>query len=294
MRVTHLGSHQAAVHRLTGSLSDFAATQDRLSTGKRLRRASDDPTGMARALELRASLRTRDHELRNADDGTMWVNLADTRLQSAVEHLQRARELAVRGATFTNADERNAIAREVESLRAGMVELANTRHQGRGLFAGFSTNDAVENVGGVWTYQGDAGQVNRRIGEAEVVSVNVTGDVAFGFTSGKDVFTVLDDFEAALVANDTSGIEAAIAELDTSMSTVLESLATLGATGSRIGSAHNRIMDDIGAIKSQLSNVEDVDLAEAVMDLQMQESAYQAALAAFARSSQSSLVDFLR
>lgn len=134
MRVTRLGQHYAALSRITGSLSDFASAQQQLSTGKRIQRPSDDPTAMARALELRAALGTAEQAARNAEDGAMWVNLADAKLQSTIEQLQRAQELAIRGATFTNADERTAIAAEVAQLRETVVGLANTHHQGRGLF----------------------------------------------------------------------------------------------------------------------------------------------------------------
>jgi flagellar hook-associated protein 3 FlgL len=224
----------------------------------------------------------------------MWVNLADSKLQSAVHELQRAKELAIRGASFTNGDERAAIATEIAQLRETVVGLANTHHQGRGLFSGFDAGDAVAKVAGTWTYQGDAGQVNRRISDSEVVAVNVTAYDAFGFAGTKDVFTVLDDLEAALVANDQSGIDTGIGELQSSMDTALVALTGLGAVGSRIEGAKLRIGEDIAALKAQLSNVEDVDLAEAVLEMQLQEAAYTAALGAFARSSQTSLVDFLR
>ncbi len=294
MRVTHLGSYQAALHRITSTLEAAAGAQDRVATGKRIQRSSDDPTGMAQALELRAALGVREQERRNATDGEMWVNLADSKLQGAVEALQRARELAVRGATFTSNDERAAIAVEIASLREALVEIANTRHQERGVFAGYSTQDAIAKVGGVWTYQGDNGQVTRRIGDRELVAVNVTADEAFGFTAAKDVFTVLDDLEAALLAGDTQLISGAIDEIDASSETMLTSLATLGAAGTRIETAQAKILESIGSVQAQLGALEDVDLSEAILELQMTETAYQAALAAFARSQQSSLVDFLR
>ncbi len=152
MRVTHLGAHQAALTRLGTRLSEYSTTQERLSTGKQLTRSSDDPIGMNRALELRATLSARDQESRNATDGQMWLDLADTKLQDVVTQIQRARELAVRGATYTGPQEREAIALEIGHLRDDIVALANSQHQGRGLFSGFQAGDAVENVAGTWTY----------------------------------------------------------------------------------------------------------------------------------------------
>lgn len=294
MRVTHLGAHQSALTRINTRLSEYAATQDKLASGKRLRRPSDDPIGMNRALELRASLRAREQEGRNAADGKMWMDLADSKLQDIVSQLQRARELAVRGATYTGPQERDAIAQEIGHLRDDIVALANATHQGRGLFSGFSAGDAVEKVAGTWTYVGDAGQINRRVSENEVVTINVTADVAFGFTAGTDVFTVLDNLETALYADDTAGVETALGNIDNGLQTVLGGLGIVGARANQVETAMARNADDMITITQQLSSLEDVDIAEAVMDLQLQQTAYEAALAAFAQSSQSSLVDFLR
>lgn len=294
MRVTHLGAHQAALTRLGTRLSEYSTTQERLSTGKQLTRSSDDPIGMNRALELRATLSAREQESRNATDGQMWLDLADTKLQDVVTQIQRARELAVRGATYTGTQEREAIALEIGHLRDDIVALANSQHQGRGLFSGFHAGDAVQKVAGTWTYTGDAGQINRRVGENEVVTINVTADVAFGFSSGTDVFTILDNLEAALYAEDTAAVETGIAGLDTSLQTVLGGLGIIGAKTNQLEAAAARTSNDIQTITEQLSSLEDVDIAEAVMDLELQKTAYEAALAAFSRSSQTSLIDFLR
>ena len=294
MRVTHLGAHQSALTRINTRLSDYAATQERLATGKRMKRPSDDPIGMNRALELRASLRAREQEGRNAADGKMWMDLADSKLQDVVGQLQRARELAVRGATYTGPNERDAIAQEIGQLREDIVALANGTHQGRGLFSGFSSGDAVQKVAGTWTYIGDSGEINRRVSENEVVTINITADVAFGFNAGKDVFTVLDELEAALYAADTPAIETALADVDDSLQTVLGGLGIIGARTNQIETAIARNADDMITLTQQLSSLEDVDIAEAVMDLQLQQTAYEAALTAFAQSSQTSLVDFLR
>lgn len=293
MRVTHLGQYQAALNRVSTRLSEYAEAQERMSTGKKLTRSSDDPIGMSRALELRASLSARQQETRNAEDGQMWLNLADTALQDVVSQIQRARELAVRGATNVGSGEREAIATEISNLRDDIVALANTTHQGRGLFTGFSSGDAIQKVGSTWTYSGDAGQINRRVGENEVVTVNITGDVAFGFAAGSDIFTVLDDLETALNTDDTSGIESSIASLDDGLDTVLGALGTVGARTNQIEAAATRTLHNMETLTDQLSSLEDVDIAEAVMDLQLQQTAYEAALAAFAQSSQTSLLDFL-
>jgi flagellar hook-associated protein 3 FlgL len=55
-------------------------------------------------------------------------------------------------------------------------------------------------------------------------------------------------------------------------------------------SAQDRLL----SVTSQLSDVEDVDLPKTIMDMQLQQTSYQAALAAAAKVIQPSLIDFLR
>ena len=295
MRITSdLARFTSGVRRLSGRLEDYVRAQERLASGKRFERPSQDVAGMNRAMALRSGIRAAEQSTRNSTDGLMWTNLADTTLQAAVERLQRARELAVRGATSTNSDAHDALALEVGSIRDEIVGMANTRHRGRGLFAGYSIDDAVTKVAGVWTFTGDTGAVTRRIGENELVTVNVTADDAFGFTSGTDLFTVLDDLEAHLLAGDITGIDASIGALDGALDGVTAALAEIGSAAARIEAAQARSTDHILSLRSELGQVEDVDLAEAVMELQLQETAYRAALAAFSQAGQPSLVDFLR
>ncbi len=73
----------------------------------------------------------------------------------------------------------------------------------------------------------------------------------------------------------------------------LGGLGVIGARTNQIETAIARSADDVLTITEQLSSLEDVDIAEAVMDLELQQTAYEAALAAFAQSSQTSLLDFL-
>ena len=70
--------------------------------------------------------------------------------------------------------------------------------------------------------------------------------------------------------------------------------AQVGAAYNRIDAAERKGSDSLVTLKTALSEVEDTDLPKAMVDLQMHEVAYQAALASTARVMQPSLVDFLR
>jgi flagellin-like hook-associated protein FlgL len=103
-----------------------------------------------------------------------------------------------------------------------------------------------------------------------------------------------EDLEAALVANDGTGIQAGIEEVDRAMNRILSSRATLGAAANRIEKAIFRAQADDVSIRTALSETEDTDMARAIMELQIQETAYQAAQSALAKAIQPSLAQFLR
>jgi len=267
--------------------------RNQLGTGKRILRPSDDVPGTSRVLSLRSTISANQQAQRNAEDGLTWVQLADTALQDVVSRLHRAKELAVTGATSTSNVAGAGLAAEVSALRDDLVELANTRHQGRGLFAGFSGEDAVAKVGSVWTYQGDQGEISRRIGEGTSVTVNVTADDVFGFTGGRDLFSVLDDLESRLLAGDSAAVGSTIDEIDAALDDALAGLSKLGGAGERLESARDRLTNDRLVLQENLSSIEDADLAGAVVGLEMQQASYQAALAAMRSIDFASLAGFL-
>lgn len=294
-RITNRMMTDLGVRRLNDRLFQFEKAQTDLTTGKRIRVASDDPAGMSRSLRLRTSLAANSQAKKNADDGRQWVDLADSRLGSIGDQVQRVRELVISARNGTSGpDGATAVSTEVVELLGSITSLANAKSGGRPLFGGFSSNDPVAKVAGVWTFQGDAGAVTRRVGEDETVQVNVTGDDVFGFTAGQDLFSLLETIVSQVQSQDAAGLGQSIAALDSSLDRLLVGRAKLGASANRIEQALFRTAADEVNLRTVLSETEDTDLAAAIMELQMQETAYQAAQGALARSLQPSLAQFLR
>ena len=129
--------------------------------------------------------------------------------------------------------------------------------------------------------------------DSEPVEVSVTAAQVFGFNDGDDVFTMLDGLEANVSAGDSGAISSNLDDIDNAMGRVLDGLAELGGASNRIDAARERSLEEIYSVRAELAEVEDVDLAEGIMDLQLQEIAYQAALGAVGRVLQPSLVNFL-
>jgi len=117
---------------------DESMTQ--LSTGKAIRRPSDDPVGTSSALQMRGELSKNDQYYRNMEDGLARLSTTDTAMSTGNDALQRARELAIQGANDTNgANERNYIANDVQGVLEETLAIANTNYQGDYVFSGTQT-----------------------------------------------------------------------------------------------------------------------------------------------------------
>ncbi|MGB7979749.1 MAG: flagellar hook-associated protein FlgL [Candidatus Nanopelagicales bacterium] len=292
-RVTQGMLSQRALTSIQTSLGRLARTQEQMSTGRVLNRPSDSPTDTVSAMRLRSSVADQKQYVRNGQDGAAWLERIDSSLTSMLDQTRRARDLALAGANSgaVSPEGRAALAAEVGQLRASLLSVANTTHMGRPVFGGITAGAQAYDASGSFT--GAAGAVSRVVADGSTIRVNVDGPDAFG-PDGANIFAELEQLTTALQAGDTAGIRARIAGIDTAMARMTTTLADVGTRALAIDRSVEVANDAAITLGSSLSEVENVDLTRATVDLKMQEVAYQASLAATARVVQPSLMDFLR
>jgi flagellin-like hook-associated protein FlgL len=293
IRITPKLVAQRTLQNLQKNLAATARTQEALSSGKQLRVPSDSPTGASHALRLRGDIRAAQQFESNASDGVSLLSTLDSTLVAMSESSRRVRDLTVQGMNSGSmtAEARAAIGKEVAQLRDGLLSDANQTLQGRPIFGG-ATGERGAYDRNTGLFIGDATPVNRRISDTNVVRVDVNGPEAFG-PAGNDLFAIVDRIAKDVIAN-PANLGADLDALDAVMKTMQNAMADVGARTNRIELGQTTAADRVLALKTGLSEVEDVDLPQAIMDQQMQQVAYQAALGATARVIQPSLLDFLR
>lgn len=295
MRVTNSMVVASTLRDLNRSLSRLQTSQTELSTGRKIRRASDDPTGASAAMTVRNQLRRADQHSRSLTDAQSWLSIADTALVSGLDMLGRVKELAVRAGNdgVANATTRQAIASEVSNLRQELLAIANTQYLDRSIFNGTAAGNAYDAAG---VYTGDAAQVTREIAPNTSISVNVTGESIFGSQAAPegDLFAVLDRLEAAIASGDTFGIAAEHEFLDQATTRVSASAAEIGSRAARLEGVRDRSAVNLVSMREALSQIEDADIAESLIAVKAHENAYTAALQAAAKVIPPSLLDFMR
>ncbi len=288
-RVTNQTMMQSAERNLQTNLARMAELQDKASGQKAFTRASDDPSAAAESLRVRAELRAVDQYSRNIADGDAWLTAVDASLTAASATLNKVRDLTVQGGNGSlSASGREALAIEVAALRDQLLSQANTKHQGRTIFAGNS--DAGVAFGADLEHTGGS-PVMRRVDANVEVRVDMDGAAVFG-TGDASVFKLLDAIAADLkLGTDVSGH---LGVLDTRLSAIRTHHAEVGTRHAQILSSQEATMAKSVSLETQRSRVEDVDLAAVILEMKLQEVTYQSALAVTARVLQPTLMDFLR
>ena len=297
MTVTRVTQNMLAgrsLSALQGSLSRLATTQEQLSTGKVINRASDSPTDATSSMRMRVAIADQKGYVRNADNGLGWLGAVDSTLSGMNDSVRRARDLGLQGVSTgtTSSSARAALAVEVDQLRESLMSDANTTYLGRPIFGGdTSGKQAFDPMTGAFV--GTTGQVTRTVADGVQVRVDITGTDVVG-PDGASLFDDLTALSDALTSNDAAGMRTALASLEGRMTTINAARASSGAAYNRVEAASQQGQDQILSMTGALSQLENTDLPKAMVDLQLQEVAYQAALAATARVMQPSLIDFLR
>jgi flagellar hook-associated protein 3 FlgL len=303
VRITQRAITLSSLQGLNTNLAALQKLQQQLSSGKTISQPSDDPTGTNTSLVTRQDIAGNAQYARNISDGQTFLDATDSALQNILNQLQRVRDLTVQAlnnGANDNASESD-IATEVSGIRESLLGQTNQVVQGRPIFGGVTSGSQAyqkDTTTGVINYVGVGGTtavppqaLTRRVSDVETIRVDITGPEAFG-QPPKDMFAVVGN-----VANDVSDPSALtqdLTDLDTVIQGVTTALADVGTREARMQTAASLNSSQALTLQAKLSDTENIDMPKTIMNLQMQQVSYQAALQVTAQALQPTLLDFLK
>ena len=298
LRTTDLGMADARSRWIAGGRDRLFDIEEQIATGRTINRPSDNPADAAILLRHDQRLqRVRQFE-RNAENARLWTSTSDQALQAASNLLGRAKTLAVQAGNDTLGPvENRALANDLRAIGNEMLAVANTKLNGRAVFAGTSaTNEAYDSS---FTYLGDTGIVERSIDTSETVEVGGRGPDIFGTSNAGspfdgNVFEVLEALATAIETDDAPAVRTGIESIDLATARVGQAQGRVGAISRQLDAATFRHEGEELSSEASISKIRDVDIAEAVIRLRSAEASYEATLSATARGLSRSLLDFLR
>ncbi len=296
MRVSDQQLFGSTTGNLQRTKERIVRAQEQIASQLRVAKPSDDPSIFGQVILDKSALADNDQWIRNIQFGTARVAVSDQTLGQTQSLISRVRELAVQARSdTTSAQGRVTIAQEVRQLHRQLIQLANTEVAGQPVFAGTKTDAPpfVLGVGDTVSYQGNSESQSIGVGPNQTTQIVLPGDQVFtGPTT--NIFNGLSNLLVALESNNGAGIEVGIGSLDKAIDQISLAQGQIGAIENRLDTAHGTSLVVSAAIQQALSDQTDTDLATALTELQLQQTAYQATSQTFIRLFDSSLLKFLR
>ncbi|MCB2067658.1 MAG: flagellar biosynthesis protein FlgL [Erythrobacter sp.] len=285
---------------LGGLRADAETLQRQVSTGERIERSSDDPVAASRLRTLGRIETLGQIDAAKAQRVDEDLTLATDALSSVADDLIRVRELALWASTqTTGSSEHDAIATEIEQLRARIFATANTLDSGgRPLFGGTSGTAAYQQDGaGNVSYVGTASTGDIDLGQGQSVTRGLAGPEVFEFTSAgvaTDVFVHLAALADALrggVADPAQAAKDSLVGLDDALASVTRAQTVTGSRSAWLEVVQDRQTEQSLVRNQQMADAGGVDLTSAIAQLQQVLTVLEASQASFARVASQTLFD---
>jgi flagellin len=245
-------------HR-TMSMTDLALSKslEKLSSGLRINRASDDAAGLSISETLRGQVKGLFQAEKNAQDGISLINTAEGGLNEVHAILQRMRELAVQASNGTLTDtDRTAVDSEVQAL---MSEIDNITS-----FTSFNTLNLLD-AATTFTFQ-----VGANNGQTMVVTTAAVSTTGLTLTG--------------MIVSTQADAQLALLSLDAAIASVSITRSALGAASNRLEHTINNVAISRENLAAAESRIRDVDMASEMTNLTRQQILMQSGTAMLAQA----------
>jgi flagellin len=237
------------------NMNDMDKSLERLSSGYRINKSSDDAAGLAVSESIRAKVRGLNQAKRNANDAVSMVQIAEGSLSEVTNILVRMRELAVQSASDTIGDtERGYLNKEYVQMTDEIDRISKTSEfNSLKLFDPNQKDQLIIQVG-----------VNKAAPEdnSDTITMNLAGLKTFNTEAlglGKES-EIGPMNEGETIERDH--ITDQLGKIDNALTRLAGERATLGATQSRLGSAVSNLSIQTENLSTAQSRIRDVDFAE--------------------------------
>lgn len=260
-----------AQRNLSQSTNNLTRSIERLSSGYRINKASDDAAGLSISENLRGQIRGNAMAMRNIQNGINMLQVAEGGLSTINEHIQRIRELSIQAANDTNAtSERGAILEEINQRISDISRIAKATR-----------------FNNIFLLDGTANQPN-----AAVLQVGPNAEVS---TCTIEIGQVLQDSRATTIGINISIqsnswnstlIRSYIGQIDLALKDITDKRAKIGAIQNRLEAALDNLTVTNENMVASESRIRDVDIAKESANMTKFQILQQASASVLAQANQ--------
>ena len=207
MQISSKLFNQQQVNQFSEINSDIQTLQSKISSGKNILVASDDPVGSVELSGYKVVKEQLDQYLKNVNNSDSRLKIIDANLENLTTIMIRANELMIQASSdVLGPSDREAIAIELDQMKEQAIGLANQQDAGGGyLFSGYKTKSQpfVKDISGKINYKGDRGITSLAVSESMVVETNLDGGSLFqnikvGSKKAISMFTMLENMSHSI------------------------------------------------------------------------------------------------
>ena len=268
--------------RLTAANASKSDSLAKLSSGKRINKAGDDAAGLAISEKMKAQIGGLKQAKRNAQDGISLIQTAEGALSETHSILSRMNDLAVQASNDTLTDEdRGKITKEVTALQKNIDDISNNTE--------FNTKKLLDKADNKFTFQVGASEgqtAEITIGKMDADTLGVGDDLTPGTpeddTDPDNIIPAVPGKGVDL--SDATKASQSIANIKAAIDTVSGQRADLGAVQNGLNHTINNLGITTENLSEANSRIEDVDMAEEMMNFTKSNILSQAATSMLAQA----------
>jgi flagellin len=273
MRINHNISSMIGQGALAMQQTSLTKSLEKLSTGLRINRASDDAAGLSVSESLRSKIRGMGRAKSNAEDGIALLQIAEGATGEVNNILQRMRELAIQSSTDTmTTTERAYIDKEFSQLMNEVTRIANS--------ASYNGMTLLDGEAGSFGVSGGAASV-LHIGAGSSTSIDRISITITAMTLG-----ALGMNATTSAVSTASSALATLSVIDTAIKSVNTMRSDMGAYVNRLEFAIANLSNQVYNTQDAESRIRDVDFAKETTEFTRSQILTQSATSMLAQANQ--------
>ena len=308
MRLGSANSYDKSLHNIAARQSDLSSQQEKLTSGKKINRPSDDPTGASQAERSLTRMARIATDQRALEVQANAITLAESALGDATSLVLGIRDLVVSAGNGTyTATDRASIALQMQGLREQLLDIANrTDANNTPLFGGLgSAVIPFTQSGATITFNGVDGQKTSTettvpgAMDGQEIWMNVASDPSNPSSAKTNLFAILDTAIAgvgsttATAAAVTQTVSLALSQIDAGLNQIQSARGQAGTWLNRVDNIATTQQNRLQSLAADKSRAEDIDMVTGISDFQKMQTGYQAALQSYAQVQKLSLFNYI-
>jgi len=264
--------------RVLGSnVKSLGKSLEKLSSGYRINRASDDAAGLQISEGLRSQIRGSDQANSNVQDGINVLNTTDGSLETITNNLQRVRELAIQGGNDTlSSEQRSAIDKELQQLAKDVTRIASSSQ--------FNKKNLLDGTQSSLKIQVGANNISA----TNTIDLATAGTNPFADTraTALNLLGAGDTVQLSVKSNGSSLKTLSI--VDAALQTVQNRRAAIGALTNRLEGASTNLQISSENFSASESRIRNTDIAKESANLTKNQVLQQASAQILGQANQTS------